>query len=397
MLNRLISIYNNNSFFLFGPRGSGKTRLLKSTFGENSWYIDLLNLETEAKYRQSPELLYKESGVISSDKIIIIDEIQKVPALLDVAHRLIEEGRKIILTGSSARKLKMGAANLLAGRAFLKHLYPFTLTELEQIERFSSIQMESGGTDDWGSLKEILSYGTLPKIFELSQIEKVDFLNSYALTYLKEEIFAEQIIRRIDPFSKFLEIASESHGQEINFSSIAKLIKVETITVQNYFQILEDTLVGFMLEAYGGSSRIRLKSSPKFYFFDNGVKRALDRSIYAPIVHSSFEFGFLFEQLIISELKRLSDYKNNGFRFYYYRDYKKREVDLVIIKPNKEKILVEIKSGILVQEDSIKLVSEIKNEIAAVRAIILSRVQVGYVDRGVEVMNWYGGLKSCLE
>ena len=197
MFKRVLNTTKNNSFFLFGARGTGKTTYLKDIFdpGE-TMYIDLLEPETEDLYVRNPNRLEQHvSALPAKVEWILIDEIQKAPRLLDVAHRLIEAtGKKFVLTGSSGRKLKRGATNLLAGRAFVYNLRPFTSIELENSF----------------SLKDALQWGTLPKLFSLENEEdKQAYLRAYSLTYLKEEIVAEQIVRKLDPFREFLEIAAQ--------------------------------------------------------------------------------------------------------------------------------------------------------------------------------------------
>ena len=208
----------------------------------------------EDRFFRHPELLIAEvSALQPSIKYIVIDEIQKAPKLLEVVHHLIEKSPRLFaMTGSSARKLRHGGANLLAGRAFTKHLFPLTSKEL-------------------GSqfvLDDVLRWGSLPKIYQLDSAErKDDFLFAYANSYLKEEIQAEQLVRRIDHFRKFLEVAAQSNGLLINFSNIARDTGMDGKTVRSYYEILEDTLVGFWLEPFQTSVRKRLKQSPKFYFF----------------------------------------------------------------------------------------------------------------------------------
>ncbi len=201
---------------------------------------------------------------------MLLDEIQKVPKLLDEVHRLIEEktDKIFILTGSSARKLKHGGANLLAGRAFVYHL--FTLSCFELKEKFD--------------LEKALHWGTLPKIFSLDgDSEKSEFLRSYADTYLKEEIWNEQVVRKLQPFRRFLEVAAQCNGKIINYANIARDVGVDDKTIKEYFCILEDTMIGFFLEPFRNSFRKRLVEKPKFYFFDTGIVRSLSRRLSVPL------------------------------------------------------------------------------------------------------------------
>ena len=268
MLNRIAKLSQSNSFFILGPRGSGKSTLIKQKYSKNNLYIDLLEPQTEDRYRLNPESLKQELAGKPQLKKVIIDEVQKLPRLLDVAHQLIEEKNiQFILSGSSARKLKRGGSNLLAGRAFVFYLHPFTSKELGQSF----------------DLNTALCWGLLPHLFNLkSNSDKEEYLKAYALTYLKEEIQLEQIVRKLSPFRKFLEIAAQMNGKVINYTKIARDIGVDTTTVQNYYSILEETLVGFYLNPYHSSIRKSQRLSPKFYLFDTGVCRALKGTLKVP-------------------------------------------------------------------------------------------------------------------
>jgi predicted AAA+ superfamily ATPase len=190
------------------------------------------------------------------------------------------------LTSSSARKLKRGSANLLAGRAFTYKLFP--LTHLELAKQFD--------------LNQALTYGTLPKLLEYEDNnDKVEFLRSYTQTYLREEIQIEQLVRRLNPFRDFLELAAQNNGEILNYTKISRDIGVDHKTVANYYQILEDTLVGFYLPPFHKSVRKRQLESPKFYLFDTGVKRALERSFNIPLNKRSYAYGKAFEHFVILE------------------------------------------------------------------------------------------------
>lgn len=253
MIDRAINLSKSRSFFLFGARGTGKTSLLQQEFVGHPGvlYIDLLKPSEEDLYRLYPETLAHQIEA-ETFEWVIVDEIQKLPKLLDLVHHaIVNKRQKFILTGSSARKLKRGAANLLAGRASVYHLYPFTARELG---------------DDF-DLQTALEWGLLPEVWNLKQAgDRAETLYAYALTYLKEEVQAEQFVRKLDPFRKFLEVAAQSNGKIVNFSKIGNDVGVDTTTVQNYFSILEDTLLGFILPSYHKSVRKRQREAPKFYF-----------------------------------------------------------------------------------------------------------------------------------
>ncbi|MDE2893179.1 MAG: AAA family ATPase, partial [Chloroflexota bacterium] len=210
MFRRLLQVSRGNSFFLFGARGTGKTTYIGQAFDPGaSWYVDLLDPEVEDRFRRRPGLLESEVRALpASVEWILVDEVQRAPRLLDVVHRLIEStGKRFVLTGSSARKLRRGASNLLAGRAFVYNLYPLAVPEL----------------NDAFALDDALHWGTLPRIYSLAGTEEKNaYLRAYALTYLREEIVAEQIVRRLDPFREFLEVAAQSNGTIINYANIAR-------------------------------------------------------------------------------------------------------------------------------------------------------------------------------
>ncbi|MDE0119985.1 MAG: ATP-binding protein [Bdellovibrionales bacterium] len=320
----------NHSFFLFGARGTGKTTLLKQLFfKKNNLWIDLLSFDDEDRFSRNPDLL---TELIAENKYkrIIIDEIQKVPKLLDIIHLEIERNKNIqfILTGSSARKLKRGGANLLAGRAFTFPLYP--LTHIELGNKFK--------------INEVLQFGSLPSLRKYRTIkEKSRYLNNYIQTYLKEEILVEQIIRNIKPFKNFLEISAQCNGQIINNLKVARDLGVDYKTVQNYFDILEDTHLGFYLKSFNRSIRKQQNKAPKFFLFDTGVCRALLKKSQISLENSSFEYGSSFEHFIILELFRLNAYREKLLSISYLRDKNSNEIDLVIQTPKGEEILVEIK------------------------------------------------------
>jgi predicted AAA+ superfamily ATPase len=321
-----------------------------------TWF-DLLDLDLQASLRERPNDLYHMVKAIPDDKpYIVIDEIQKVPALLDVVQRLMKDKEKIfILSGSSTRKLKADGANLLAGRAFVYHLYPFSYLELG--EKFD--------------LDAVLHWGTLPEIYQCHDDEqRREFLMAYAHTYLKEEVLAEQLVRDLAPFRKFIEVAAQCNGKIINYSNIARDVGVDDKTVKTYFGILEDTLVGFMLESYHGSLRKRIHKKPKFYFFDTGVVRALARLLSVPLLPSTNAYGNAFEHYIITECVRLNDYFRTDYKFTYIRTQNDYEVDLIIERPGQATLLIEIKSTKDVKEEMLKHLLKLKSDVENAEAMV---------------------------
>jgi predicted AAA+ superfamily ATPase len=291
--------------------------------------IDLLSEASESRYWNHPDLLLADISA-RKYKWVIIDEVQKVPKLLDLVHKAIEEHKvKFILTGSSARKLKRGGANLLAGRAFLFYLFPLTHTELGP--RFD--------------INEVLSWGALPQVFKMqTDMDKKNFLVSYAKTYLREEIIAEQLVRNTDGFRGFLEIAAQMNGKSLNFSKIGRECGIDSKTVNTFFQVLEDTLMGFWLPGFHRSVRKAQKAQPKFYFFDLGVQRALEGTLESPPVPGTSTYGQYFESFLINEIFRFNSYSGKDYRLSFYQTTTGQEIDLVLSKGMND-ILVEIKSN----------------------------------------------------
>ena len=375
MFPRSINTSISRSFFLLGPRGSGKTTLLRQRFTENNAVtVDLLMPSTEARYARKPELLL---GVLEQNpgKIVIIDEVQKVPKLLDVVHSALSQKRaNFILTGSSARKLKRGGANLLAGRASVRELFPLTSRELS----------------DSFILHDALIWGTLPEIFSISSVdEKRDFLLAYAQTYLREEIAAEQLVRKIEAFRGFLEVAAQSNAKLINASRVARDVGIDTKTVQTYFSILEETHLGFFLEQYSRSARKRVMTVPKFYFFDAGVTRALAQTIFTDIAPGTSYYGECFEHFLVSEIHRLTTYAGKGQRLFTLNSQDGFEIDLIIETPGKPLIVCEIKSAEVTSRDHFKNLLLAKKDFPeGSRFILLSNDPFYREEYCVECRHW---------
>jgi len=380
MFRRIINPSKTNSFFLFGARGTGKSTYIKDQFlSDNGVYINLLIDDDYERYSQRPSLLLEELAARTrKPDVVIIDEIQRVPKLLDIVHHEIEaHDQRFILTGSSARKLKHGAANLLAGRAFEYHLYPLCIAELE-----SSF-----------NLTDALTWGTLPKIFSLEDdIDKRDFLVTYARTYLKEEIWQEQLVRNLVPFRRFLEVAAQMNGKPLNFSRIADDIGVDGKTVRQYYEILVDTHLGFFLEPWNRSFRKRQKQAPKFYLFDPGITRALSGSLSAPLLESTGGYGHAFEHFILCEISRLNDYLRRDYRLSFLITHADVEVDLVLETPAHKIIFIEIKSSLTVDIREIQRLDQIATDAGVAQALILSREKVARKVGNVLVLPWRDGL-----
>lgn len=382
MFQRYIKPLKSNSFFLFGARGTGKSTFTRQHFHEkDTWFIDLLDPEQEDTFARRPKLLEDKLKAMSPmPKWVVIDEVQRVPRLLDLVHRLIESSSvKFVLTGSSARKLRRGASNLLAGRAFVYKLFPLTTAELDSNFR----------------LEEALSWGTLPKLFSLdSEEEKATYLRAYALNYLKEEIQAEQLVRRLDPFRQFLEVAAQSNGKILNFNKIARDVDADNKTVQSYFQILEDTWLGFFLPAYHRSVRKSQKAHPKFYFFDPGVKRALERTLKSSLEPRTSAFGEAFEHWVILEIQRMNEYTNADYRMSYLQTKENAEIDLILDRPKATVILIEIKSTEKVDEIEVRKFERLSSSFKNSKRYYLSRDPNRQQIGSVLCMDWKKGLEE---
>ncbi|MBX9585994.1 MAG: AAA family ATPase [Gammaproteobacteria bacterium] len=382
MYQRILQLPKKKHFFLFGARNTGKSTLIKKLYDhQSSRYIDLLNSEDEDRYRQNPNILSSEVEALPSNiQHVIIDEIQKNPKLLDIVQMLMGKTSKtFVMTGSSARKLKHGGANLLAGRAFVYHLYPLSAFELG---------------DDF-NLNHALKWGTLPEISQCdTDLERQEFLNAYAHTYLKEEIINEQAVRNLDPFRKFLEVAAQCNGKIINYSNIARDVGADDKTIKAYYGILEDTLIGFMLDSYTGSFRKRLSQKPKFYYFDPGVVRALSRQTSVDIIPQTNAYGNAFEHFIILECIKLSDYHRKDFRFSYLRTPSDVEVDLIVERPGKALLCIEIKSSTNVFPEDISSFKQITLEIPNCEAVVLSQDKYAKKFDHVLVLPWQQGIKE---
>lgn len=318
------------TFFLFGPRGVGKSFLMKETLNPK-YSFNLLDQRLYLELSKDSSRIRDYLFNSKRGDWVLIDEIQKIPALLDEVHYLVEEKKlNFALSGSSARKLKRSGANLLAGRALTINLYPFSLSEL----------------DDKYNLKTILELGTLPLALA-DQKNAIHFLHSYFGTYIKEEIREEGLIRKIEPFLRFLEIAGILNGQQVNSSNISREAKIARSTVDIYFSILEDTLVGHFLPAYSAQLKVQEQEHPKFYWFDGGVARAA-----AGLLGENLDGDWLgrsLETFIFHELRSYNSYFKKFKGLFYYRTKSGVEVDFIIETKKKssnhpaEIILIEVK------------------------------------------------------
>ena len=322
MFPRLLDISTlakKNSFFLFGPRGTGKSTLVQTL--QPSTYYDLLDPVTFSRLLTHPELLEEELATLSKQTIVIIDEIQKLPSLLDSVHRLMENKKlTFVLTGSSARKLKrQGTTNLLGGRAWEAHLFGLTYREIPEF-----------------NLTHYLNRGGIPRIFLSSHF--LEDQKAYVGTYLKEEILAEALVRKLDQFSRFLEVAALQSGEELSLESIGSDAQVKAKTVGNYIEILEDTLLGFRLPAFWKTKKRKAIVRSKFYLFDVGITNYLAKR--GDLQPGSAAFGKAFEQFIVTEVRAYLSYSRKDLDIFYWRSIHAQEVDLII----HDQLAIEIKA-----------------------------------------------------
>ena len=380
MVQRLQNPLRTNSFFLFGARGTGKSTFLRHTFAaDRTLWVDLLDPEQENRYALRPgELTDRLRASRAPLDWVVIDGVQKVPKLLDVVHAAIEsQGLRFALTGSSARKLKRESVNLLAGRAFVYHLFPLTSREL----------------GDGFELASALRYGTLPGLLRFTtDDERKAFLRAYALTYLKEEVWGEHLIRKLEPFRRFLEVAAQCNGEIVNHSNIARDVGTDPKTVGSYFEMLADTLLGFALEPYHASVRKRQRQAPKFYLFDPGVVRALNGTLNVELVPSTYAFRRAFEHFVLLEVMRLSDYRRTDYRFSYLRTKDGAEIDLIVERPGGRTALVEITSGERVDERDARDLARFLPDFPGAEAFCFSRDPIRKRIGDVVALPWQEGL-----
>lgn len=309
MYSRLIEPPDNKSFFLFGPRGTGKTTWVKYKFGK-AIYVDLLEAELFNDLLANPQRLENLIPANFNDWVVI-DEVQRIPALLNEVHRLIEKSKcKFILTGSSARKIRRKGVNLLAGRALSYRLFPLTIAEL--------------GNDF--DLDHSLSYGQLPSVY--TEKDPRSYLESYVKTYLEEEVQQEGLTRNLGAFTRFLEAASFSQGSILNISAVARDCSVERKVVENYFAILEDLLIAYKIPVFTKRAKRRLPVHPKFYFFDAGLYRTLRPR--GPLDMPEEIAGHALETLFLQELLAINAYMRLGYSIFYWMTSNNLEVDFVL-------------------------------------------------------------------
>jgi len=353
------------TFFLWGPRQAGKSTLLRSAYPASLW-IDLLKADEYRRYLDRPELLRQELAARPAPDQIVIDEVQKVPAMLDEVHWLHENrGIQFALCGSSPRKVRRGAANLLGGRALRYQLFGLVAAEL-------------GGDFD---LTRMLNHGYLPRIYAATAPRRL--LRSYVGDYLKEEIAAEGLVRNLPVFSHFLDAAALSDGSLVNFSNIARDCGVSSPTVKSYFGILEDTLLGRWLPAYRKRPKRRVIASPKFYFADVGVVNELARR--GSLEPGGELFGAAFENWVCHELTAHLAYHESRAALTYWRLASGIEVDFIVGDMD---VAIEAKARTRIGSDDLAGLRHLAQDHPKVgrRIVVCLELRARTTDDGIEVL-----------
>lgn len=341
------------SFFLLGPRGTGKSTWIKAHFPE-ALRIDLLQPDQFRRYSGRPETLNELIEGNPQKKVVLLDEIQKVPELLPVIHSTIEEKRGVqfVMTGSSARKLKRTGADLLAGRALLKTLHPFMAAEL------------GSGFD----LPRALEQGLLPLVWQSDEPEEV--LKTYLALYIREEVQMEGLVRKVGNFARFLEAISFSHGNVLNTSNVARDCQVERNVVEDYIQILEDLLIGFRLGVFTKRAKRAIIVHPKFYFFDAGVYRSIRPR--GPLDRPEEIHGAALEGLVAEHLRAWMAYSKDSYELFFWRTRHGVEVDFVVYGPNGF-WAIEVKNTSRIRDEDIQGLQAFLEDYPQSKALFLYR------------------------
>lgn len=351
-----------SSVFLFGARQTGKSIFLGMQF-PNAVFIDLLDAKMRRRFRAKPELLYEMLQDKQESSIVVIDEIPLVPEVLNEVHRLIQQKNlRFVLCGSSARKLKRKGHDTLGGRALPCYFYPFVSAEIAHLD-----------------LDKALLYGMLPPHYLAKNPERL--LDGYIDVYLREEIKEESLVRNLDAFERFMEVAATCDGEIVNYENIASDCQVSAKTVKEYFGILSDTLIGYTIPAYTKVVKRKVVQAPKFYYFDVGVyNHLLNRTSLAP---GTSEYGHCFEHFVIQELVAYIGYTHNRKKLTYWHTYNGKEVDAVI---GEAEIGIEIKSTDEVQNKHMSNFKEYLEEFPNSRTIVVSRDPITRRVGNVEVI-----------
>ncbi len=347
-------VFPGGSFFLFGPRGSGKSYWLHNAYAGDVAYIDLLESRVCNRLSADPQRLteYIPEGYAGT---VIVDEIQKIPALLDEVHRLIEKNRNLrfILTGSSPRKLRRTSSNLLGGRASTCHFHPLTAMEL------------GAGFD----LVKALRYGLLPTLYDADKdIDPDNYLAGYIEAYLREEILQEGLTRNVAAFNRFLEAASFSQGEVLNIAQVARECLVHRKVVESYFQILDDLLIARRIPVFTRKAKRRLIQHAKFYFFDTGVYRAIRPK--GPLDTPELIDGASLETLVLQNLQATIDNHQLNYAIHYWRTTSGKEVDFIVYGDD-GLVAIEVKRSRTVTPTDLSGLRTFMEDYPATKAVLL--------------------------
>lgn len=364
MFSRILSLNeaSTESIFFWGARQTGKSTLLKQLFPDAHYY-DLLLSDEYSRLRFRPALLREECEMLDEGELVIIDEVQKIPALLDEVHWLMtERNLRFILCGSSARKLRRCGANLLGGRAIRKTLFPLVSAEIPDFD-----------------IDVALNNGMLPRHYLIKDPRQR--LEAYVGDYLQQEIVAEAVVRRIDSFTRFLQVAALSDAEILNYTKIASDCGVSSKSVKEYFSILEETMLGYHIPAYSKVIRRKLVAAPKFYFFDVGIPNYLMKRI--PLKSGSSEYGHALEHLICQELKAYLSYRGIDKNLSYWRTSDHRyEVDFIV---GDAEVAIEVKSSDTVDSSETRGLRAFSEEHPSARLIIVSMEQRPRRHKDIEI------------
>lgn len=358
------------SHFLFGPRGTGKTFLAQEQLGGKAIFCDLLHSDTYLTLATSPsnleDMVYDQITRPGDSVLIVIDEVQKLPSLLDEVHRLIEsKGWKFLLTGSSARKLHRRGVNLLAGRAWNQNLHPLTWKEIPDFR-----------------LTHHLRYGGLPAIYLSSEPRKELQLQAYVTNYIAQEIQMEGLVRKIPQFSRFLKAAALTNGKILNFDKLGRDYMVPPSTIREYYSILQETFIGMALEPWGKSTKRKAVSTSKFYFFDTGVLAAIIGM--KALERNSDTFGNFLETWLVNEIRAYISYRRLHLPLHYWRTTAGYEVDMVA----GDEAAIEIKAARRVSQEDLKGLAALKEEGIVERFFLVSENKIGILRNGIHCLHW---------
>ena len=339
------------SFFLFGPRGTGKSAWTQRQY-PGAVRVDLLHPATLQRFRARPERLFEVVRAEPAGRVIVIDEVQRVPELLSATHALIEEGqdRRFVLTGSSARKLRRSGVDLMAGRAVVRTMHPFMAAEL----------------GDGFDLPAALQRGMLPLV--LGAADPLDTLQGYLAVYVREEVQMEGLVRNLDGFSRFLETVCFSHGQLLNVSNIARDSSVSRKAVEGYLSVIEDLLLSFRLPVFRKRAARATVAHDKFYLFDSGVFRGLRPA--GPLDRPEEIAGAALEGLVAQHLRAWLAYRNAGERLYYWRTRAGSEVDFVIYGPD-QFTAIEVQHSATVRRSDLRALRSFHDDYPEAQRLLL--------------------------